>query len=44
MIYPVKYGYQKRREDKNAKRCSLFPIPLEGEFAVMKRMFQLALE
>ncbi len=45
MIYPVKYGYQKRREiPENPAKCSLFPIPHPEQFDIAKRTFALALE
>lgn len=45
MIYPVKYGYQKRREvPENPAKCSLFPVPHPEQFDIAQRMFSLALE
>ena len=43
MVYPVKFGYLKRREHEKAEKCSLFPVPHETHFAIVKRMFELAL-
>lgn len=42
MIYPVKFGYVKRKESKHTKESSLFPIPHEAQFSLMRRMFDLA--
>ena len=44
MIYPVKFGYQKRRESENPAKCSLFPVPHPEHFDVIQRMFALAFE
>ncbi len=45
MIYPVKFGYQKRREvPENPKLCSLFPIPCETNFRIIQKIFKLRLE
>ncbi|MES9898567.1 MAG: recombinase family protein [Sedimenticola sp.] len=44
MIYPVKFGYEKRRESENPAKCSLFPVPHSQFFSVAKRMFELAAE
>jgi hypothetical protein len=40
----VKYGYVQKREHKNPKLCSMFPIPHEERFPIVKRMFQLTLQ
>ena len=42
MVYPVKFGYVKRRESNNAQKSSLFPIPHPEQYAMMKRAFELA--
>ncbi len=42
MMYPVKYGYEKRREYAEAEKCSLFPVPHKTQFDIVKRMFELA--
>ena len=42
MIYPVKFGYIKRKESKHTKESSLFPIPHETQFTLIRRMFDLA--
>jgi len=42
MVYPVKFGYKKRREFKSAAKSSLFPVPYPEQFEVIKRIFQLA--
>lgn len=42
MIYPVKFGYIKRKESKHTKESSLFPIPHETQFALVRKMFDLA--
>lgn len=44
MIYPVKFGYQKRREvPEKPKLCSLFPIPCETNFHIIQKVFKLRL-
>ncbi len=40
----VKFGYEQKREHKNPKLCSMFPIPHPERFSAVKRMFALALE
>jgi len=42
MVYPVKFGYVKRREYKSAAKSSLFPVPHPEQFEVIKRIFELA--
>ena len=44
MVYPVKFGYVKRREYKSAAKSSLFPIPQPEQFEMMQRIFELARE
>lgn len=45
MVYPVKFGYQKKREvPENPKFCSLFPIPCETNFPIIKHAFKLRME
>jgi hypothetical protein len=40
----TKYGYAQKREHKNPKLCSMFPIPDEERFPIVKRMFELAMK
>ncbi len=40
----TKYGYVQKREHKNPKLCSMFPIPHEERFPIMQRMFELGLQ
>jgi len=45
MVYPVKFGYQKKREvPENPKLCSLFPIPCESNFPIIEHAFKLRLD
>ena len=42
MVYPVKFGYQKRREvPEKPELCSLFPIPCPIDFPIVERIFEL---
>lgn len=42
MVYPVKFGYQKRREvPEKPELCSLFPIPCSTDFPIVQRIFEL---
>ena len=44
MIYMSKFGYRKKREiPEKPALCSLFPIPCEIDFPILKRMFELRL-
>jgi len=40
----MKYGYIQKREHKNPKLCSMFPIPDDDKFPITKRMFELAMK
>lgn len=40
----TKYGYLQKREHKNPKLCSMFPIPHPDTFAITQRMFELGLQ
>jgi len=45
MVYQVKFGYRKKREvPENPKLCSLFPIPCEINFPIIKHAFKLRFE
>jgi hypothetical protein len=42
MVYPVKFGYQKRREvPEKPELCSLYPIPCPTDFPIVQRIFSL---
>jgi len=42
MVYPVKFGYQKKREvPETPALCSLFPIPCPINFPIVQRIFAL---
>jgi len=42
MVYPVKFGYLKRREvPEKPELCSLFPIPCPTDFQIVQRIFDL---
>lgn len=43
MISRRKFGYRAKREHRDPKLCSMFPIPDPVEFPVLRRMFELAL-
>ena len=40
----VKFGYLQKREHKNPKLCSMFPIPHPERFEIVQRMFELGLK
>lgn len=44
MVSNSKFGYTHRREDKNPKKCSLFPIPDDEKFPIIKRVFELGMK
>jgi len=45
MVYPVKFGYQKRREvPETPALCSLFPIPCPTNYPIVRRIFELRRE
>jgi len=42
MVYPVKFGFQKRREvPETPALCSLFPIPCPTNYPIVQRIFEL---
>jgi len=42
MVYPVKFGYLKRREiPEKPELCSLFPVPCPTDFPIVQRIFEL---
>lgn len=40
----TKFGYLQKREHKNPKLCSMFPIPHPDTFEITRRMFELGLQ